>query len=78
MWVWLRMVLALVVVMMPGGFLVLLGYVATRTLLARWRVAQAQAKGGDVSLRDVVSTLQFREVVREAREAVTGRTALMG
>jgi hypothetical protein len=78
MWVWLRVVLALVVMLMPGGFPVLLAYVATRTLLARWRMAQAQSNGRGVSLRDVVSTLRFRELVREARAAVSGRAALLG
>jgi hypothetical protein len=72
MWVWLRLALALVVALMPGGFLVLLAYVATRTLLARWRAAQAQAQahGRGVSLKDVLATLHFRELVREARAAL--------
>lgn len=72
MWVWLRVVLALLVALLPGGFAVLLGYVATRTLLARWRAAQvlAQTHGREVSLKDVVVTLQFRELVREARAAL--------
>lgn len=72
MWVWLRMVLALVLALLPGGFPVLLGYVATRTLLARWRAAQAQAQthGREASLKDVVTGLHFRELVREARAAL--------
>jgi hypothetical protein len=72
MWVWFRMVLALVVALLPGGFAVLLGYVTTRTLLARWRAAQAQAQtqGREVSLKDVVASLHFRELVREARAAL--------
>jgi hypothetical protein len=69
MWVWLRMVLALVVVLMPGGFPLVLSYVATRTLLARWRAARAQSQlqGREPSLKDVVASLQLRELVREAR-----------
>lgn len=70
MWVWLRMVLALGVLLIPGGFLLLLAYVATRTLRARWLQARAQANGGEVALRDVVATLHFRELVREARAAL--------
>jgi hypothetical protein len=72
MWVWLRMLLALVVAVMPGGFAVLLGYVATRTLRARWRAARAQAQilGREASLKDVLASLQFRELVREARAAL--------
>ncbi len=71
MWVWLRMVLALLVVLLPGGFPLVLAYVATRTLLARWRQAQvqAQAQGREVPLRDVLASLHFRELVREARSA---------
>jgi hypothetical protein len=70
MWVWIRMVLALMVVLTPGGFPALLAYVAMRTLLARWRMAQAEANGREVSLRDVVATLHFRDLVREARAAL--------
>jgi len=72
MWVWLRMVLALVVVLVPGGFPLVLSYVATKTLLARWRAAQAQSQlnGREPSLKDVVASLQFRELVREARAAL--------
>jgi hypothetical protein len=72
MWVWLRMVLALVVVVMPGGFPLVLSYVATRTLLARWRAAQLQSQvnGRGPSLKDVVASLHFRDLVREARAAL--------
>jgi hypothetical protein len=69
MWLWLRMVVAVVVMVMPGGFPVLLGYVTTRTLLARWRKAQAQANGGAVAFREVISSMHFRDLVREARAA---------
>jgi len=72
MWVWLRMVLALVVVLVPGGFPLVLSYVTTRTLLAKWRAAQAQAQanGRGPSLKDVVASLHFRDLVREARAAL--------
>ncbi len=72
MWVWLKMVLALLLVLLPGGFVLLLAYVSLRTLLARWRVAQEQAQtdGREVTLRDVVATLQFRDLIREARAAL--------
>jgi hypothetical protein len=71
MWVWLRMVLAMGVVLLPGGFPLALAYVAGRTLLARWRQAQAQARayGREVPLRDVLASLHFRDLVREARSA---------
>lgn len=73
MWVWLRVVLALVVALMPGGFAVLLGYVATRTLLRRWRAARAQARslGREASLKDVLATVRFGELVQEARYSLS-------
>jgi hypothetical protein len=69
MWVWLKMVLAMAVVLLPGGFPAVLAYVATRTLLARWRQAQVQAQGRGVALRDVLASLHFRDLLREARSA---------
>ncbi len=71
MWVWLRMALALVVVLLPGGFAMVVAYVAMRTLLARWRQArvQAQVQGREVPLRDVLASLHFKDLVREARAA---------
>ncbi|SEN02607.1 hypothetical protein SAMN05444354_12892 [Stigmatella aurantiaca] len=70
MWVWLRMVLAVVVALLPGGFPLLLAYVTSRTLWSRWRMAQEQAEGREVTLRDVVATLHFKDLVREARAAL--------
>jgi hypothetical protein len=65
------MVLALVVALLPGGFPLVLAYVAMRTLRARWRHAQvqAQAHGREVPLRDVLASLHLRDLVREARSA---------
>lgn len=72
MWAWMRMVMAVAVLLLPGGFPLLLAYVTLRTLLSRWREAQAQALqlGRAVSLRDVVATLHFKELVRDARAAL--------
>ncbi|WP_224361887.1 hypothetical protein [Hyalangium versicolor] len=70
MWVWFRMVLALVVLLTPGSFPVVLAYVAARTLWSRWREAQAEANGREVSFfKDVLASLHFRDLVREARAA---------
>ncbi len=68
MWAWLRMVLAVMVALMPGGFPVLLTYLAVRTLWRQWK--QAQAHGGTVSVREVVSAVHFKDLVREARAAL--------
>jgi hypothetical protein len=66
------MVMAVAVVLLPGGFPLLLAYIAVRTLRARWHDAQAKAHshGREASLRDVVATLHLKELVREARAAL--------
>ncbi|AKQ67108.1 hypothetical protein A176_004020 [Myxococcus hansupus] len=71
-WAWLRMVMMVAVILLPGGFPLLLAYVSFRTFRSSWRRAQAEAESGGrgVSFRDVVSTLHFKELVREARAAL--------
>lgn len=72
MWAWLKMAMALAVVLMPGGFPLLLTYIAVRTLRLRWHNAQleAQSHGREASLRDVVASMHFKELVREARASL--------
>src|SRR5215213_7539383 len=43
MLLWMRMLLSMVVVLVPGGFPLLLAYVTGRVLYARWQQAHAQA-----------------------------------
>ncbi|WP_233577073.1 hypothetical protein [Citreicoccus inhibens] len=64
--------MAVVVVFMPGGFPLLLAYIAARTLRARWREARmaARAHGRSLSVRDVVANLHFKDLIREARAAL--------
>lgn len=71
MWAWLKLAMAVVVVVIPGGFPLALAYIATRTLVERWRAAQAQARdeGRPASVRDVLGSLHFRDLIREARAA---------
>jgi hypothetical protein len=71
-WAWLKMAMAMAVVLMPGGFPLLLTYIAVRTLRVRWHNAQveAQTQGREASLRDVVASMHFKELVREARAAL--------
>lgn len=45
-WAWLRMVMMVAVVLLPGGFPLLLAYVALRTLRSSWRRAQEEAQTG--------------------------------
>ncbi len=70
-WVW-RMLLAVTVALVPGAFVLLVAYVASRTLRSRWRQArlQSQAQGTPVSFREVVATVELKELVREARAAL--------
>jgi hypothetical protein len=70
-WLW-RMMLAVAVALIPGAFVLLLAYIASRTLWERWQLAQRQARssGTRVSFRDVVSTVEFKELVRQARAAL--------
>lgn len=70
MGLWLRMLLAMLVVLTPGGFVLLVGYVGARTLRARWQLAQAQANGSNVSLRHVLATVHLKDLVHEARAAL--------
>jgi hypothetical protein len=66
------MVLAVMVALTPGGFPVLLSYIAVRTIMKQWKQAQARAlaSGGHVSVRAVLSEVHFKDLVREARAAL--------
>ncbi|QRN93913.1 hypothetical protein JRI60_32785 [Archangium violaceum] len=70
-WLW-RMMLVVAVALIPGAFVLLLAYVASRTMWERWRLAQVQAQssGTPISFRDVVATLELKELVRQARAAL--------
>ena len=71
-WVWLwKMMVVVAVTLIPGSFVLLLAYITTRTLWARWREAQVESElhGVPVSLWAVVGSLHFRELVRQARTA---------
>ena len=64
----LRMVLSVAVLLVPGGFLLLLAYVTGRVLYTRWQ--QAHASGVSVPLRHVFSDLHLKDLVRQARAAL--------
>jgi Kef-type K+ transport system membrane component KefB len=68
----LRMVLVVAVALIPGAFMLLLAYVATRTMRARWQQARrdALAQGTRVSFRAVVANVEFKDLVRQARAAL--------
>lgn len=69
---WLRMVLVVAVALIPGAFMLLLAYIATRTMWQRWHQArlQARSRGTRVSFLEVVATVELKELVRQARAAL--------
>jgi hypothetical protein len=67
---WAKMVAAVLLVLLPGGFFVLFSYVLIRALWNSWRKAAREANGGPVHMRDVLHTIHFRELVSEARHAL--------
>jgi hypothetical protein len=66
---WVRMVLVMTLMVLPGGFFVLFGWVLTRSVLAGWKRSQA-AHAGRARLGEVVAALHFRELVAQARHAL--------
>lgn len=68
--VW-KMMMMVAVALIPGAFMLLLAYITTRTLWARWHEAQEQAQlsGVPVSMWEVLTTLHFKELVHQARTA---------
>lgn len=65
-----RTMVAVGLVLLPGGFVLLFGYVLARALWTAWHKASAEANGGPVHLRQVVHTLHLRELVDEAKHAL--------
>ncbi len=70
-WVW-RMMLVAVVTVVPGAFVLLVSYLATRTMWEHWRQAQQEAlvSGVPVTFRDVLATVHMKDVVQQARAAL--------
>jgi hypothetical protein len=66
MFAWLRMALALTVLVLPGGMVLLLGWALGRAFAARWREISA-AHAGYGALLHALAALRFQDVVREAR-----------
>lgn len=68
MWAALKMSFALVVMLVPGGFALLFGYVAFRAIRAGLETQRAAS--GEAHLKDVVAHLHFKDILREARAAL--------
>ena len=54
------------VVLIPGGLVLLLGYGLGRALRTEWKAASLQAPGQPVPMRQVIAGLSVRNIVREA------------
>jgi hypothetical protein len=63
---WIRRVLGVAAVLVPGGVVVLLGLVVGRALWTGYRAASVEAQGGPVQVRRVLAGLTVRSIVREA------------
>lgn len=64
---WAKVALTVLVVLVPGGFLLALAFAFFRVLRTGWKAAQSGAPGQAVSLRAVVARVDLRDVMRLAR-----------
>lgn len=64
---WGKWALGVLVVLMPGGFLLALAYAFISVLREAWRAAQLRQPEQAVTLRTVLAQVTFRDVVRVAR-----------
>ena len=60
---WVRTIWVVMVLIVPGGFLLFLGFALGRAWLRRYRVAQASG----AATRSVFASLSWGEVARELR-----------
>jgi hypothetical protein len=65
--IWLRTIWVGTVLILPGGFLLFLGFLLARTVMRIRQEALAQQPGQDVRLLNLLSQVQFQELVRQAR-----------
>lgn len=64
---WAKVALTVLVVLMPGGFVLAVAVAFARILYARWREARAHVPNRDITLRMLLADLHLRDVVRLAR-----------
>ena len=70
-WRGLKTVLGVVALLLPGGILVLMGWVLVRALArATVRLREESSPGDTSGVWQVVSNLSFRDVLAEARAAL--------
>ncbi len=72
---WVKTVLAVAVLVVPGGFLMLLAYGSGRVVHSAWQDARARAPGRKVNAREVLASLSVKDVVREVKGVGQALTA---
>jgi hypothetical protein len=66
---WAKAFWVVLVLIVPGGFLVFLAYAFGRAFLNGRRVV-ARANGGEVHLKDVLAQVRLSDVLREVRASI--------
>jgi hypothetical protein len=68
--IWLRTIWVATVLILPGGFLLFLGFLVARTVMRIRHEALAQQPGQDVRLLNLLSRVRFQDLLREARASL--------
>lgn len=72
---WVKMVVAVVAMLLPGGLILLIAYAVGRAWLARVREAALSGSHDHFLALKALSRVQLRDVVREARQMASLRMA---
>lgn len=67
---WLRTVWVATVLIVPGGFLLFLGFLVARTVMRIRQEALAHQPAQDVRLLNLLSQVHLQQLVREARASL--------
>ena len=68
--IWLRTVWVATVLIIPGGFLLFLGFLLARTVMRIRQEALAQEPAQDVRLLNLLTQVPFEELLRQARQSL--------
>jgi len=73
MFAWWKVIGVALLMVLPGGFLLLAAYALTRAVKEAWTTAavQAGAAGQNVTLHAVAANLRFRDTFRQMRASFT-------
>jgi hypothetical protein len=66
---WMKTIVAVAMMLVPGAFVLFLAFTCARAVRARWLVAQQQSPGGAVPMKQVLAGLRLSDLVRDARAA---------